>query len=318
MNAEASPLVAVASRSFSQHPVLTRELAERWPNLRLNSQGVSLSGPALVEHLKGAERVIIALERIDAEVVGQLPDLKVIAKYGVGIDNLDLDALRARGIRLGWTGGVNRRAVAELALTMMLSALRLTVQSRDLVKAGGWKQLRGRQLTGKTIGIVGLGHVGMDLVSLLKPFGCRILGNDIRDVEDFAAAHGVELVEKPELFAQSDVVTLHVPKTELTTRLVDASVLAAMKPDAVLINTARGGLVDEAALADALSRGIIGAAACDVFETEPPGDHPLLVCDTFLPTSHIGGSSEEAVLAMGRAAIAALDTAVEALPGNFV
>lgn len=317
MSSSDSSLVAVASRSFSQHPVLTRELGEKYPNLRLNTAGKSLSGEELVRHLQGAERAIIALERVDSVLLDQLPELKVIAKYGVGIDNLDLDALRAHGVRLGWTGGVNRRAVAELALTLMISSLRLTVQSHDLVRTGGWAQLRGRQLTGKTVGIIGLGHVGRDLVSLLKPFGCRVLGNDIRDVGKFAAGNGVELVEKETLFAESDIVTLHVPKTSLTTHLVDDKVLGSMKPGAVLINTARGGLVEEGALTRALADGPLAAAACDVFEVEPPADNPLLKLENFLPTSHIGGSSEEAVLAMGRAAISALDNSVEAVPENF-
>lgn len=318
MSISEDTLVAVASRSFSQHPVLTNELKKQFPNLRLNDAGKSLAGKELVAHLQGAERAIIALEKVDAQLLDQLPDLRIIGKYGVGLDNIDMDALRARGVKLGWTGGVNRRGVAELALELMLGGLRKTWESRALAHSGGWRQIRGRQLSDKTVGIIGFGHVGRDLAKLLAPFGCRLLVNDIRDVSVAAASLGAEIVSKPELFASSDVVSLHVPKTDETSNLIHAEVLASMKPGAVIVNSARGGLIDEKALYDALANGHIGAAACDVFASEPPGDHPLFELSQFTATTHIGGSSEEAVLAMGRSAIKGLTNAVEAAPANFV
>lgn len=312
-----SPLVAVASRSFSQHTVLVSELRAKFPNLRLNMTGVSLVGDALVEHLQGAQRVVIALEKIDKSILARLPDLMIISKYGVGLDNIDMAAMRDHGVKLGWTGGVNRLGVAELALEFMLGGLRKTWESRALAESGGWRQIRGRQLSGKTVGIIGFGHVGRELARMLAPFQVRLLVNDIKDMSEAAANAGASLAEKDQIFAEADVITLHTPKTELTTHMVDARALSMMKSDAVLVNTARGGLVDEAALLDALTENRIGAAAMDVFESEPPGDNPLFKLPNFAATTHIGGSSEEAVLAMGRAAIAGLENAVEVLEDNF-
>lgn len=311
------PLVAVASRSFSQHSVLVSELRAKFPNLRLNEAGKSLSGGELIKHLAGAERAVIALERIDASILAHLPDLRVIGKYGVGLDNIDMDAMRAHDVKLGWTGGVNRLGVAELALELMLGGVRKTWESRELAENGGWIQIRGRQLSRKTVGIVGFGHVGKEVARILAPFQVRILVNDIRDVSRDAAAVGAELADKDRIFAEADVITLHTPKTQDTTRMINARALSIMKPNAVVVNTARGGLIDERALYSALTENRIGAAAVDVFETEPPGDNPLIKLTNFAATTHIGGSSEEAVLNMGRAAITGLENAVDAVESNF-
>lgn len=297
--------------------MLVSELRERFPNLRLNDAGKSLAGNELVGHLEGAERAVIALERIDASILSRLPDLRVIGKYGVGLDNIDMAAMREHGVKLGWTGGVNRLGVAELALELMLGGLRKTWESRELAESGGWRQIRGRQLSGKTVGVIGFGHVGKELARILAPFQVRILVNDIKEVSEAAKAVGAELRSKDEIFAEADVITLHTPKTPDTTHMIDARALSMMKPDAVVVNTARGGLIDETALYAALTGNRIGAAAMDVFESEPPGDNPLITLTNFAATTHIGGSSEEAVLNMGRAAIAGLESAVEAVEANF-
>lgn len=260
---------------------------------------------------------MIALEKIDESILSQLPDLKVIGKYGVGLDNIDMAAMRAHGVKLGWTGGVNRSGVAELALELMLGGLRKTWESRNLAESGGWSQIRGRQLSGKTVGIIGFGHVGRELARILAPFQVRLLVNDIKDVSEAAVALGAELAGKDEIFSEADVITLHTPKTQLTAGMIDARALSMMKSDAVVVNTARGGLIDEAALYTALREDRIGAAAMDVFEMEPPGDNPLIGLANFAATTHIGGSSEESVLAMGRAAIAGLENARDALEENF-
>jgi D-3-phosphoglycerate dehydrogenase len=167
----------------------------------------------------------------------------------------------------------------------------------------------GRQLSGKTVGIVGLGHVGKEVAVLLEPFGCRILAHDIRDYPEFRAAHGIGPVDLETLLAAADVVTLHVPLDETTRGILSADRLALMKADAVLVNTARGGLVDEVALKAMLADGRLAAAAFDVFACEPPEDAELLSLPNFLATPHIGGTAEEAVLALGRAAIAGLGNA---------
>jgi D-3-phosphoglycerate dehydrogenase len=299
--------VAVASRSFSRHPVLRAELAARFPGATFNDAGVSLTGDALVSFLRGHERAIVALERIDEAILAALPELRVVSKYGVGLDMMDLDAMEQRGVALGWTSGVNRRSVAELALSMAIALLHRVPEGVSLVHDGRWQQIAGRQLTGRTVGIIGCGHVGQDLTRLLAPFGCRVLAFDKVDYADFYRAHHVEAVALDRLLADADVVTLHLPLDRSTRGFLSAERLRAMRPGAVLINTARGGLVDEAAVIARLDSGDLAGAAFDVLNAEPPGECALLTHPKVLVTPHIGGSTEEAVLAMGRAAIKGLD-----------
>jgi D-3-phosphoglycerate dehydrogenase len=305
--------VAVASRSFSRHPVLRAEMQERYDNVTFNDAGLSLAGDALVDFLAGHDRAITALERLDETVLSRLPELKVVGKYGVGLDMIDLPAMSRLGKKLGWTGGVNRRSVSELVISAAIALLRHVPQGNALVRGGQWRQLMGRQLSERTVGIVGCGHVGKDLAVLLKAFGCRVLAHDLKNFPDFYAAHGIEPMGLDELLAASDIVTLHLPLDSSTRDILPAGRLALMRSDAILINMARGGLVDEAALKAMLADGRLAGAAFDVFAEEPPTDLDLLRLPNMLALPHIGGSAEEAVLAMGRAAIAGLDNARDPL-----
>lgn len=305
--------VAVASRSFSKHPVLRAELLSRYANVTFNDAGLSLSGDALVAFLSGHDKAITALEKLDEGVLSRLSELKVVGKYGVGLDMIDLAAMSRLGKTLGWTGGVNRRSVSELVIAFAIALLRHIPQGNALIREGGWRQLMGRQLSERTVGIVGCGHIGKDLSRLLKAFGCRVLAHDIRDFPEFYAETGVEKWELEPLLAEADIVTLHLPFDASTRNILNAERLALMRPDAILINAARGGLVDEAALRVMLENGKLAAAAFDVFATEPPEDRALIGLPNFLCTPHVGGSAEEAVLAMGRAAIAGLDQARDPL-----
>jgi len=299
--------VAVCSRSFSANPVLRGELLARYRNVTFNDAGAKLSGETLVEFLQGHDKAITALEAIDAAVLDRLPDLRVISKYGVGLDMIDLKAMRACGKRLGWTGGVNRRSVSELVIAFAIAMLRNVPAAHREVLAGTWRQHVGGYLSGRTVGIIGCGHIGKDVARLLQPFGCPILAHDIVDYADFYAAHGVEPVGLDALLSRADVVTLHLPLDASTRNILDARRLSLMKPSAVLINAARGGLVDEGALKTLLQTKRLAAAAFDVFAIEPPADAELLALPNFLATPHIGGSAHEAILAMGRAAIDGLD-----------
>ncbi|MBU6299902.1 MAG: phosphoglycerate dehydrogenase [Alphaproteobacteria bacterium] len=303
--------IAVASRSFSKNPVLRQELLARYSNVTFNDAGVSMSGDALLSFLKGHDRAIIALEKLDEAAIAQLPDLKVVSKYGVGIDNVDLAALRKHGKRLGWTPGVNRRSVAELALGFMIALLHNVPSSSAVVRGGSWQQVKGRQLTGKTIGIIGCGNVGKDLVTLLQPFGVSVLAHDIVDYREFYQRYSVEPVGLDDLMRRSDVVTIHVPLDASTRGLISVERIAMMKNGAVLLNTARGGIVDDLAAKQALISGRLAGIGFDVFAVEPPEDRDFLNMPTVLATPHIGGSAEEAILAMGLAAIQGLvDNAV--------
>ena len=306
--------VAVCSRSFSRNPVLCAELLARYTQVTFNDVGAQLAGDSLVDFLKGHEKAITALEVIDDYVLSRLPDLQVIGKYGVGLDMIDLAAMRAHGKRLGWTGGVNKRSVSELVISFAIAMLRHVMAANREVLAGTWRQHVGGYLSGRTVGVIGCGHIGKDLVSLLKPFGCPVLVHDIVDYPEFYARHAIEPVTLEELLARSDVVTLHVPLDDSTRELLSAERLALLRPTAILINTARGGLVDEIALKKMLQNQRLAAAGFDVFAQEPPQDAQLLSLPNFLATPHIGGSAAEAILAMGRAAINGLDE--HDLPGT--
>lgn len=303
--------IAVTSRSFSANKDLTSSLLEKYSDVKLNTEGLSLAGEELYEYLKDADAAIIALEKVDKNILDRLPNLKIISKYGVGLDNLDLAAMKEKGIKLGWASGANKRSVAELTLCFAIGMIRDVFSSYEFVKNGGWKQFLGNQLTDKTYGIVGLGNVGQDLVKLLKPFNCRIIACDILDRSDFCKEHNVEQVDMKTVFSQSDVVSIHVPCQSDTINLINKDSFALMKQTAILINTARGRIVNEDDLYSVLIEKKIAGAAFDVLAEEPPKNNPLISLENFYITPHIGGSAKEAVLAMGMGAINGLENFVE-------
>ena len=287
--------------------MLRAELLARYSQVTFNDAGSQLAGDRLVEFLSGHDKAITALEMIDDYVLSRLPELQVIGKYGVGLDMIDLNAMRRYGKRLGWTGGVNRRSVSEMVISFAIAMLRHIPLAQREVLSGTWRQHVGGLLSGRTVGIIGCGFIGKDLVELLQPWNCTLLANDILDFPDFYARYSVTPVGLEELLQRSDVVTLHMPLDESTRNMLSATRLALMKPRAILINAARGGMVDEAALKAMLVTKLLAAAAFDVFAVEPPQDQELLALPNFLVSPHIGGSAEEATLAMGRAAISGLE-----------
>jgi len=305
--------VAVASRSFSKHPTLRAKVLERYPDAKFNDEGLSLDGDSLVNFLTGYEMAITALEIINGSILSKLPDLRIIGKYGVGLDMIDFHALNKYGVKLGWTGGVNKRSVSELVISFSISLLHRVIFANAEVKNGKWYQVKGRQLSDCTVGIVGCGHVGKDLVKLLQPFNCNILVHDILDFKEFYEENSVTPFGIEELIRKSDVVTLHLPLNDSTKNIMNRERLQMMKRGAILINLARGGLIDEDALKQMLHENKIAGAALDVFAVEPPIETEFALLDNVLITPHIGGSTEEAILAMGMAAIDGLDNAKDPL-----
>jgi D-3-phosphoglycerate dehydrogenase len=304
--------VAVASRSFSRHPQLREELLARFARVTFNDAGESLAGDRLVEFLHGQERAIIALEAIDERLLARLPELRVVSKYGVGLDNLDLGAMARHGVRLGWRPGVNSRSVAELVIAMALVSLRHLRKANDEVRRGEWRQHIGSDLRGRVVGIVGLGSVGKEVARLFRAFDCVVLSHDILEMPQYCAAEGIIECDLDDLLARADVVTIHVPLDASTKGMFDEMRLARIRKGAILLNAARGGIVDESAVQAMLESGHLSAAAFDVFGSEPPQCKALLEMPNFFATPHLGGSSSEAVLAMGRAAIEGLDAALPA------
>ncbi len=300
--------LAVCSSIFSRNPVLRAELLAKYPDARFHEDYELLAGDKLIAFLDGAEKTISALEKFDGAIFAACPSLKVLSKFGVGLNMLNLEDMVTHGVRLGWKGGVNKRSVAELALLYMLAALRnLPLCDRNMRAGDTWNRIQGQELSGKTVGIVGCGHIGKDLTRLLAPFGCTVLVNDIVDYPDFYAEHGIKAVSLRDLLAESDIVTVHTPLNDTTYRLIGPAELALMKPTAVLINTARGGIIDEAAMKTALMNQTLGYACIDPFEVEPASDAELLNLANVISSPHMGASTAQAALAMGRAAIEGLE-----------
>jgi D-3-phosphoglycerate dehydrogenase len=225
----------------------------------------------------------------------------MISKYGVGMDNVDQEALRRAGIDLRVTFGTNKRSVAELTLGFMIGLCHNMLSEK--LKRGFWQRDGGQELSGKTVGIIGCGNVGQELVRLLQPFQCRIRVRDIVDRGEFCRQFGAVETGFDELIKESDIVTLHVPLTKDTKSFIDKAVLAKMKSSAFLVNTSRGGVVHQGDLHRALVSGKIAGAGLDVFYEEPPTDIGFLQLPNLMVTPHIGGNTREAVEAMGKAAI---------------
>ena len=293
------PKIAVTSRSFSANATLRKDLLLEFPDARFNDEGLRLEGDSLVTFLSEAAGAIVGIEPISGSLLAQLPQLRVLSKFGVGLDSIDLNEVRERGIQLASTSGTNSSAVAELTLLLTLGTLRRIPEAVSNIRSEQWVSVTGRLLNGKTVGLIGVGHVGKALNKLLQPFGCSVLGFDVSKVP----IHGLSFVPLDNLLKESDVVCIHVPLTEKTRGLIGVGQLDLMKNDAVLVNTSRGGVIDESALLAALISEEIAGAGLDVLETEPPLSWELLNHPKVFATPHIAGTSQESNLAMGRAAI---------------
>lgn len=295
--------VVATSPSFSKNKILQKEIYSYFPNAKLNLEGIRFKQDELIEYIKEADAIIVGLEAINQEVLDACPNLKMISKYGVGLNNIDLEACKIKSIAIGWTGGVNRLSVAEMALGYMLMFSRNLFISSNQLKNGTWNKVGGFQLSGKTVGIVGVGFIGKELVRLLKPFGCNILVNDIINQDEYYQEHGLIEVSKEEIYKHSDLVTIHTPYDKTTHNMIDLEVMKQMKETAYLLNSARGGIVNEKDLKYALKNAIIAGAGIDAYVEEPPIDKDFLALPNLICTPHIGGNSQEAVEAMGMSAI---------------
>ncbi len=295
--------VAVTSKSFSKIIFLGERLLKVFPDSYFNDEGKKFSDEDLVSFLSPCQGAIIGLEKINQKVLTQLPNLKTISKYGVGMDNIDFEALKEHQVLWGYTPGTNKRGVAELALQMMLTLIRKSYQANIYLRDGTWNPLFGNNLSEKKVGILGLGNVGKELALLLTPFNCKLSCSEIKPDSDFIKAHNINLVAIEELFSTNDIVSIHIPLDSSTTQLINDKILSKMQKHAILINTSRGGIVDEKVLQQMLVADTIQSAGFDVFLDEPCSNEELLQLKNFYSTPHIGGSSLESIQAMGLAAI---------------
>ena len=238
--------------------------------------------------------------KVTAEVLESPGKLKVIGRAGVGVDNIDVDAATRKGVTVMNTPGGNSVAVAELTMGLMLALHRQLVPAVSVTKSGKWEKKRfakGHELFRKTVGLVGFGNIGQLVAQRCMAFGTTVIAYDPHPAEA-SRRLGVQIVPLDELFRRADIVSLHLPLMEDTRALISRTLLGSMKKGSYLVNCARGGIVDEGALAEALKEGTLAGAAMDVFGTEPPpADHPLLALENFLCTPHLGASTEEGQLA---------------------
>jgi D-3-phosphoglycerate dehydrogenase len=263
-----------------------------------------LTSAELVNLLPGCDGYIAGLDAIDRAALEAADKLKVIARYGVGVDNVDLQAAREKGIVVTNTPGANSVSVAELTLALILALARQLPNSVAATRSGEWPRLSGLSLEGKSVGLLGLGSIGKQVARRLQGFDCRILAYDLFPDEGFAKEHGVTLLSLKDVLAQSDFVSLHLPLTPETRGMVNPAFIAQIKPGAYLVNTSRGELIDESALLEALKSGHLGGAALDVFAKEPPGaDNPLLALPQVIVTPHCGAHTDGATNAMGWTAL---------------
>lgn len=254
-----------------------------------------------------AGMVPLLTRTVGAEELDGLPQLRVVANYAVGYDNIDLDAARSRGVVVSNTPGVLTVATAELTWTLILAAARRVHEGGALARSGSWTgwgptQLLGMELNGKVLGLIGAGRIGREVGLRAPAFGMRVLCWDRAPDADWLARVGGEAVDLERLLGESDVVSVHVPLTAETEHLLDGPALARMKPGSVLVNTARGPIVDEGALLDALERGRLRAAGLDVYENEPEIPERLRRLENVVLLPHLGSATDEARLGMWRLA----------------
>lgn len=297
------PRIVVTPPPICQSENFRNEITGLFKNTVFNDKGRYLDRNELVEFCQEADGLLLGRDILDEKILQELPHLKIVSKYGVGLDNLDEKALEKHHVALGWTPGLNRRSVAELTLSFMLGLCHNVFRGGFALKENRWVKDGGHQLMGKTVGVIGCGHIGREVIQLLKPFECRLWVRDIEDRSDFCRATGAEQKSFEEVIQGADILSLHVPLTDETRFMINAQVLSEMKPSSFLINTSRGEVVEPEALKSALLGGRLAGAALDVFTQEPLEDKQLLACPQLMVTPHIGGNAREAIESMARSAI---------------
>jgi D-3-phosphoglycerate dehydrogenase len=305
---------AAGHESRGRRVLVTHNTIARSAIELLNAHGIEVFfSPPYDPSARVAERcaalevdaIMVRQGRIDAEVIGASPRLKVIVKHGVGVDNIDIAAAEARGIPVLRSMGSNARAVAEHAIAMALALLKHLAPLDRAVKGGAWPKpsFIGRDIAGSVIGLVGFGAIGRETARLASALGMDVLVHDPQAADEVARSGFAAAPSLDALLAAADIVSLHCPLTKDTRHLINAERLAAMKRDAFLINTARGGIIDEDALFQALRQGTIAGAALDSFATEPPpADSPLWTLDNLIVTPHIAGVTAGSARAMAEIA----------------
>lgn len=287
-------LVTPRSLTTGGHPAL-RSLERAGYEVVFCTRGVQPDEGELLRVLPGCIGYLAGVEKISARVIETARDLKVIARNGTGVDNIDLEAARRKGVKIVRAEGVNARGVAELTIGLMLAMTRAISFSDMHLKRGEWQRRRGIELFGRTLGIVGCGSIGRQVASMALGLGMRVLAHDPYPDKSFSPGGQFAYANLPELLAQSDVVSFHCPPPRDGCPMVTRQTIAAMKNGVYLINTARAGIMEEVAVLEGLQEGRVAGLGLDVFATEPPGRSPLIEHERVVATPHIGGFSEESI-----------------------
>ena len=296
--------IGITTVAFSKNKLLVDKIKKLgFKKVYTNEKFKRFTQDELISFLSKCDVAIVGLDKISEEVVLNNKKLKAIAKYGVGLDNIDFEICKKYNIEILHTQGVNKRSVSELTLGCILSLLRNIYISSNLLKKNIWEKNGGVQLSNKTIGIIGVGNIGKDLIQLIQSFNCKILVNDIYEQNDYYKNNNLIETSKEDIYKNADIITIHTPLNYSTKYMINKKSLSIMKSNAIVINTARGGIINQNDLKWALKNDVIAGAAIDAYETEPPEDIELLNLPNLINTPHIGGNAIEAVEAMAQSAI---------------
>ena len=268
-----------------------------------NPKGRPLEEEELIPLLKECDGYIAGLDYITDKVLRECRNLRVISRYGAGYDRVDMEAAKKYGITVTNTPGVNAQAVGELALTLMFSVARKVPYLDQQTKKGEWTRADGIEMKGKTLGILGLGAIGKVLAECAGGCGMNVLAYDPYIDEAYCKKCGILSVDMEEILSASDIISIHMPLTHDTKHLIDSKAIGKMKVGVIIINTSRGGIIDENAVLQALEKGKIGGLGLDAFEQEPPGDSPLFLFPNVVATPHTGAHTKEATEGMAKRAV---------------
>ncbi len=295
--------ILVTPRSFGKtDPEAFAILRRAGLDVAVNDTGGILTAGQMKERLAGCDGVILGVDPLNADVLAAAPKLKAVAKYGVGVDNIDTAVCEQRGIRVSRTVGANADAVADYAFAMMIALARNIIPIDRRCRAKDWSKMTSIDMYGKTLGLLGAGAIGKGVAARAKGFSMRVLAYDVYWDEQWATAKGIERAVPEEIYREADFISIHLPLTPETRGMIGAAELAAMKPTAVLVNTARGGIVDEDALLAALKNNALYGAGIDAFLEEPPANPEWYGLENLIMGSHAGASTAGATENMGRMA----------------
>jgi len=306
--------ILITPRSFASiSDKSIKMLTEKGYEVQRNNTGRPYKKEEMLKLIKDVDGIIIGIDELSAEIIEEANALKVISKYGIGLDNVDINMATNKKIIVTSTPTANLDAVADLAFGLILSLARRIPEADKKTKSGAWEKIIGKSVWEKTIGIIGLGKIGKQVVKRAKGFEMNILVFDIVEDKKFAQKFGIKYVNLEELLRKADYITIHIPLNDATRNMISYEEFEKMKKGAFLINTSRGGIVDEEVLYNALMNNKLRGAALDVYNNEPPRESTLKELDNVIMTPHIGAYTEKAIENMS---IQAAQNLIDVLEGR--